>query len=157
MLNFTKLISAIILCQGAGIIGAIFTTPNIQMWYAQLNKPSFNPPNWIFAPVWTTLYLLMGISLFLIWQTKDKQEARKQGLMFFFLQLVLNTVWSIVFFGMHSLVGGLIIIVFLWIMILLTIINFQKVKKLAAYLLYPYLAWVSLATILNFSLVILNR
>lgn len=149
------LLSAILICEAAGIIGAFFTTPNISTWYVGLNKPFFSPPNFIFAPVWTTLYLLMGISLYLIWQAKGDNRKRLP-LKLFFAQLGLNILWSIIFFGAHSIVGGLFIIILLWILIFLTIIYFQKINKLAAYLLYPYLAWVFFATILNFTLFLLN-
>lgn len=150
-----KLLTAVLICQGAGIIGAVFTTSNISTWYFTLNKPVFTPPNWLFGPAWTFLYFLMGISLYLIWQEKDSKQ-KKLGLKLFFAQLGLNTLWSIIFFGGHSLVGGLVIIILLWVLILLTINAFHKIKKAASYLLYPYLAWVSFATILNLSIVLLN-
>ena len=155
----SRLILSIILCEGAGLIGAITTFPSILTWYVFLNKPIFTPPNWVFGPVWIVLYLLMGVSLYLVWKEKDaiKSNERNAGLWYFWAQLVLNVLWSVVFFGGHSLIGGLIIIVFLWVAIFLTIINFLKVNKIAGYLLIPYFAWVSLATILNISLVILNR
>lgn len=161
MNNFLRLLAAVAICEGAGLLGAIFTTPSIPTWYASLVKPSFNPPNWVFGPVWTTIYLLMGISLFVIWTTKEKsdktKEIRRTGLYFFFIQLILNILWSIVFFGGHSLIGGLIIIIILWLSILETIKRFSKTNKTAAFLLYPYLVWVSFASILNFSIWWLNK
>lgn len=156
MPNFLRLILAIIICQLAGIIGAFFTTPSIPTWYASLTKPAFNPPNYVFGPVWTILYLLMGISLYFILQDSKKSREKKKGLIFFFLQLVLNSFWSIVFFGSQSILGGLIIILILWFLIFQTIIHFAKINKTSAYLLYPYLLWVSFATILNLSIYFLN-
>lgn len=156
MNNFAKLVAAILVCEGAGIIGSIFTIASITSWYATLIKPPFNPPNWIFGPVWTILYLFMGISLYLVWLSK-KSAAKKEALQIFFAQLILNSLWSIIFFGMHYLVGGLIIIIGMWILIYLTIKKFAKFNKTASYLLYPYLAWVSFAAILNLAIVFLNR
>lgn len=150
-----RLITAVIVCEGAGIIGALFTTPAISTWYVLLNKPFFNPPNFIFGPVWTILYFLMGISLYLIWESA-KDKNKNIGLKLFLIQLGLNTLWSIVFFGRHSIVGGLVIIILLWFLIFKTIYYFQKVNQTAAFLLYPYLVWVSFATILNLFILILN-
>jgi tryptophan-rich sensory protein len=150
-----KLILAIIICQLAGIVGSVFTYPAITTWYKNLNKPSFNPPNSIFGPVWITLYTLMGISLYLIYG-KGVTDSNKTALIFFMLQLVLNSVWSIAFFGMQSPFLGLLIIIPLWILILLTIIYAYPVSKASALILIPYLLWVSFASILNFSIYRLN-
>jgi len=147
--NFWLLISSIAICQGAGILGSLVMVPAISGWYQTLVKPSFNPPNWLFGPVWTLLYFLMGISLYLIW-------TRKGELKWFWAQLILNSLWSFLFFGLKSPGLALIEIVFLWLTILVTIKSFLKVYRPAAYLLYPYLAWVSFASILNFSVWILN-
>lgn len=156
MSNFAKLIAAILLCEGAGIIGSIFTIPSVTGWYTTLIKPPFNPPNWLFGPVWTILYLLMGISLYLVWLSK-KSAVKKEALQIFFAQLILNSLWSIVFFGARSLLGGLVIIIGMWVLIYLTIKKFAKINKTASYLLYPYLAWVSFASVLNLAIVFLNR
>lgn len=137
------------LCLGAGIVGSFFTVSSIPTWYVTLNKPVFSPPNWIFAPVWTILYILMGISLYLVWQ-KGKVPF------IFWIQLILNTVWSIVFFGMKNPALALVDIIALWIIIILTIKSFYKISKTAGYLLIPYLLWVSFAAILNLAIVILN-
>lgn len=145
-----------IICLLAGVIGSIFTTPAIQGWYATLVNPSFNPPNWVFAPVWTGLYLLMGISAFLVWRKGLDNHLVNSGLRIFILQLILNTLWSFLFFGLKSPLLGLIEIVLLWIAIVLTILSFFRVSKLAGILLLPYILWVSFATILNFSLWRLN-
>ena len=159
MPKLIKLVLSIAICEGAGIIGSVATFPAIPTWYAYLNKPPFSPPNFIFAPVWTILYLLMGISLFLIWQNTSKtlKKAKDESIQVFAAQLLLNVMWSIAFFGFHSPLAGLIIIIIMWILILETIRKFSKINKTAGFLLYPYLAWVSFASILNFSVWILNR
>lgn len=156
MSNTLKLILSIFICQAAGLIGTIFTMDSIPTWYAALNKPSFNPPNWLFGPVWTVLYLMMGISLFIVWKEGLKNKIVKSAFIIFMVQLFLNTIWSIVFFGMQSPAGGLIIIILLWIMILVTILKFLKISRVAGILLIPYLLWVSFATFLNYSIFILN-
>lgn len=152
-----KLLVSIGVCLLAGFIGSIFTFQAIPTWYATLNRPSIAPPNWIFGPVWTTLYILMGIALYLVWEKGlDKKEV-KIGLIWFAIQLILNTKWSFLFFGMHSPLYGLVAIVFLWFSILLTIIYFFKVSKAAGWLLVPYILWVSFAAYLNYSFWLLNR
>ncbi len=151
-----KLIISILICQGAGAIGSLFTSPAISTWYATIQKPSFNPPNWIFAPVWILLFLLMGISLYLIWNKGFKYKGTKIAIFVFAVQLILNTLWSILFFGLQSPLFAFIEIIILWFAILLTIISFYKVSKIAAYLLMPYIIWVSFASVLNFSILIIN-
>ena len=151
-----KLIASIIICQLAGFIGSLFTTPAIPTWYKTLTKPAFTPPNSIFSPVWITLFLLMGISLFLVWQKSLKDQKVKIALLFFAVQLVLNTFWSILFFGLKSPLWAFIEIIILWFAILLTIIKFFKVSKPAGILLLPYILWVSFAAFLNFFLWNLN-
>lgn len=148
MKKFFRLIGAVILCELAGITGSLFTIKNIPTWYAALNKPAFNPPNWLFGPVWTALYIMMGISLFLIWES-GKENKRAQVL--FYIQLILNTAWTFIFFGLHSPFWGFVEIIALWIMIIVCIIEFGKISRAAAYLLVPYLLWVSFASILTFS------
>ena len=147
--NLPKLIFSIGICLGAGVLGSFFTFSAIPIWYATLNKPSFSPPNWVFGPVWTVLYILMGISLYLVWTKKKVPSV-------FWVQLVLNAAWSIIFFGMKNPVLSLVDIVALWIAIILTIKSFYPISKTAFYLLIPYLLWVSFATILNLSIVLLN-
>lgn len=147
--NLSKLILSISLCLGAGILGSFFTVSAIPTWYATLNKPSFSPPNWIFGPVWTILYILMGYSLYLVW-------SKRKVPVVFWIQLFLNAIWSIIFFGMRNPALALIDIVALWIAIVLTMKAFYKINKLASYLLIPYLAWVSFATILNLAIMLLN-
>lgn len=151
--SILQLIIAILICQSAGWIGALFTTPSIQTWYATINKPSFNPPNWLFAPVWTFLFLTMGIALWLIWL---KPKANHQALSLFIIQLCLNVLWSILFFGLHRPALALIEILLLWLAILFTIIKFYQIDRWAGLILIPYIAWVSFAAILNFALWRLN-
>jgi len=153
--NWLKLIIAIIICEAAGGIGSIFTANSVAIWFPTLNKPSFNPPNWLFAPVWTLLFLLMGIALYLVWQKKSNQWV-KTAVMIFAFQLILNIAWSFLFFFLHNPLAGLIEIIFLWLAILLTIIYFYKISKPAAYLLLPYLLWVSFAAVLTYFLFRLN-
>ena len=155
ILDILKLIASVILCQLAGFLGALFTTPTIPTWYTTLRKPFFTPPNWIFSPVWISLFILMGISLFFVWQRTDHPKF-KIAFIFFFVQLILNVFWSAAFFGLRSPLLGLIDIVLLWIAILLTTQHFLKVSRMAGFLLFPYLLWVGFAALLNFSLWILN-
>lgn len=137
----------------AGGLGTLFTTDAIRTWYPTLVKPFFSPPNWLFGPVWTLLYILMGIACYQVWTA---QKEHKQALVIFAIQLALNAIWSPLFFGLHSPLLGLINISLLWIMIVWTMIAFGRIKKSAAYLLIPYIAWVSFATILNTTIVALN-
>jgi benzodiazapine receptor len=145
---------SILICLSAGAIGSVFTRNSVNTWYASLNKPLFNPPAWLFAPVWTALYVMMGISAFLVWKTSGSN--RRRALRFFALQLTVNTLWSVVFFGLHSIKGGLAIIIVLLVLILATIAGFSRISKPAATLLVPYLAWVLFATALNASFLMLN-
>jgi benzodiazapine receptor len=154
-INYMKLVISLVICQLAGIIGSIFTISAIPEWYASLEKPSFTPPNWLFAPVWTFLFLLMGITLYLIWQAFPKKEA-KPALLFFLIQLGLNILWSVIFFGLKSPMIAFIEIVVLWLAILLTMIKTFEVSKVAGYLLVPYILWVNFAAVLNFFLWRLN-
>ena len=156
MKNVWKLLVSIVICEAVGLAATPFTLSAIPTWYATLNKPSFYPPNWIFGPAWTILYLLMGISAYLVWQKGLNKIAVKRALLFFVLQLIFNFLWSFLFFYLHSPVLGLVDITILWSMILITIIKFVKISKPAAYLLIPYLLWVTFASILNFSIVVLN-
>ncbi len=148
------LIFAILLCEGVGILGSIFTFQSIPNWYQYLNKPSFSPPNYVFGPVWTTLYALMGTSLYIVWMSKNK--TKDVALKFFYLQLFLNFIWTPIFFGLKNPGFGLIVIISMWISIVVTIVKFQKISKPASYLLYPYLLWVSFASVLNYYIWILN-
>ena len=155
--DIIKLIISLVACQGAGVIGAIFTTPAIPSWYASLKKPTFTPPNSVFGPVWVTLYLLMGVAVFLVWREGLSQEGVTTAFIVFWVQLVLNILWSVVFFGFKSLRGGMVVILLLWVAILVNIIMFFGVSPIAGGLLIPYIIWVSIAANLNARVWILNR
>lgn len=150
-------LASILVCQGAGVLGSVFTAPAIPTWYAGLKKPPFNPPDWIFAPVWTTLFLLMGISLYLVWSKETLGKSKKAAVAAFAIQLALNSLWSFLFFGLRAPLFGLLEIVVLWLFILLTLLLFYRLSRPAAFLLLPYLVWVSFATALNYALFALNR
>lgn len=154
--NTFKLIIAIVVSEFAGIIGSVFTAPSITGWYAGIIKPTFNPPAWVFGPVWTTLFVLMGIAAFLVWKKGTGRRDVRIALGIFLGQLVLNTLWSIIFFGLHSPGGAFIEILFLWLAILTTIVAFYKISKTAAWLLLPYILWVSFAGYLNYAIWSLN-
>ena len=156
-IDIVRLIVSIVVCQGAGGIGAIFTTPAIQTWYAGLKKPAFTPPNSVFGPVWITLYLLMGVAVFLVWREGLSEEGVTTAFIVFWVQLMLNILWSIVFFGRKSLFAGIIVILLLWTTILANIILFFGVSPIAGGLLIPYIIWVTIAANLNAQVWILNR
>jgi tryptophan-rich sensory protein len=157
MNKFLKFVVSLGICLLAGGLGTIFTVSSIPTWYAALNKPVFSPPNYLFAPVWTILYILMGISLYLVWKKGIKTKKSREAIYTFGVQLFLNAIWSPVFFGYKNIFLALIIIILMLVFIIKSIVLFAKIDKKAAYLLYPYAAWVSFATILNFSVWILNR
>lgn len=152
----TKIIVSILIPQIAGLIGSFFTTPSIQTWYAGINKPSFLPPNWLFAPVWITLFLLMGIALYLVWKKGINANGVKIAMLFFYTQLVLNVLWSVLFFGLHRTGFALIELGILWIFILVTLISFWRIEKWAGILFLPYILWVSFAGLLNYFILTLN-
>ena len=140
MRNFAKLVISIAIAELAGVMGSLFTIPAIPTWYATLAKPALSPPNWVFGPVWTTLYALMGIAAFLVWREGlDRRDVRR-ALIIFDVQLILNVLWSFLFFGLHNPIAALVEIVVLWCAILVTIIVSHRVSRPAAYLLIPYLA-----------------
>jgi benzodiazapine receptor len=151
------IVAAIVICELAGLLGSVFTMPSIPGWYAGLAKPSFSPPNWIFGPVWTVLFALMGLAAYLVYEKGYKKPEVRRALTVFGVQLLLNVLWSVVFFGAHMILGALVIIVLLWAAILATILGFRGISKAAAGLLVPYILWVSFATVLNISLYVLNR
>jgi tryptophan-rich sensory protein len=155
MNKLLKLLLLIVVCEGVGILGSIFTISSITAWYSHLNKPIFNPPNWIFGPVWTMLYLLMGVSLFLVLEKKLKKQ-KSFLIILFSVQLFLNFLWSVIFFGLHLPAVALIEIALLWVVITLLIIDFWKFSKPAALILVPYLCWVSFASVLNLFVALLN-
>lgn len=153
--NLIKLIVALVFTVGIGSIGGLFTASEITTWYATLNKPSFNPPNYLFGPVWTTLYILMGISFYLIWK-QHPSPVKTAGVLFFLIQFVLNFCWSFIFFKQHLIGFAVIELAVMWLFIIFTINEFRKLNKLAAWLLVPYLCWVSFAGVLNFYIYKLN-
>lgn len=149
-------VSSIVLCQLAGVIGSLATTPAIPTWFDYLNKPTFSPPNWLFAPVWLTLYAMMGIAFYLIIVKGLKNKKKRIAAGLFLGHLVLNTLWSLVFFGLKDLGLALLVIILLWLMIAILIDLFWKIEKRASLLLIPYFLWVSFATFLNLALWQLN-
>jgi tryptophan-rich sensory protein len=151
-----KLIVSILLPLGVGGIAGMFTSEAIPGWYASLNQPSFNPPNQVFGPVWTALYTIMGISLFMIWKLPVSKQ-RNQAILIFMGQLFLNFCWSFFFFYFKMIGMALVDILALWIMIVVMLINFYKLRPLAAYINIPYLLWVTFATALNAAYFVLNR
>jgi benzodiazapine receptor len=155
MKNILKLIASVVISQAAGAIGSLFTVQNIPTWYAGLNKPSFNPPNYLFGPVWITLYFMMGIAFFLVWKNSGKFDIKVPTILFI-TQLVLNALWSIIFFGMKNPMFGFFEIIILWVFIVFCVIKFYSVSKIAAWLMLPYLLWVSFASVLNFKIWMLN-
>ena len=155
-INLFKLLTSVLLCQLAGAVGSVFTASSIENWFSLLEKPVFSPSSWIFFPVWVVLYTLMGISLYIVWGKGVQQREVKIGLLIFGLQLGINILWSVLFFGLKSPYYAFIEIIFLWLAILLTIFQFRTISKTASYLLLPYIIWVSFAALLNYYLWILN-
>jgi len=155
-LNFPRLLVSIFMCQLAGIIGSIATYPSIPGWYASLDKPWFTPPNWVFGPVWITLFTLMGVSLYMVWDKGLKKEETRTAIKVFGAQLSLNALWSILFFGLRNPLLAFIEILPLWISIAISMLLFYRISRPAGILLVPYLAWVSLASMLNYYMWILN-
>jgi translocator protein len=154
--NGLKLVICIVVCLAVGGIGTIFTMGSIPTWYAGLAKVSWTPPNWVFAPIWTVLYLLMATAAWLLWRHGTARADIRFALITFLVQLILNFAWTPVFFGWHGVLSGLIIIVALWIVILITILRFWKISRLAGSLLIPYLCWITVATSLNAGVLVLN-
>jgi translocator protein len=155
MKKWAKIVLSILICQMAGIIGSVFTMPKIASWYTTLQMPWFTPPNWVFGPVWITLFTLMGISLYMIWEKKSDKRFRT-SMYIFGAQFFVNIFWNFLFFGLESPMLGLVSIVILWALIALTIEEFYRISKKAGLILLPYIIWVSIATALNFYVFILN-
>lgn len=149
------LLLSILGCEVAGAIGSIFTLPAIAVWYPLLQKPWFNPPAFVFAPVWVILYALMGIAVYIVW-SKGRKSKNRLALMVFGVQLTLNVLWAILFFGLQSPLYGFICIIALWIAVLATTIAFYDKSRKAAYILAPYLIWVTFALALNLAILLLN-
>jgi benzodiazapine receptor len=151
-----KLFISILIPLLVGGVAGFFTSSGVEGWYAAANKPWFNPPNWIFAPVWTTLYILMGIALYLVWKSDAVQAVKQTAIILFAVQLTLNFFWSLIFFKLQQPGWALAEIIAMWLMILLTIFAFGKISSTAAWLLVPYICWVSFASVLNYSIWKLN-
>ena len=151
-----KLFISILIPLLVGAISGFFTSSGVNGWFALANKPWFNPPNWIFAPVWTTLYILMGIALFLVWRANVAKTIKQTAIILFAVQLTLNFFWSFIFFKLQQPSWAFVEIILMWVAILLTILWFAKINKAAAWLLVPYISWVSFASVLNYSIWQLN-
>ena len=149
------LIVSVLVAQSAGIVGSLFTASSVRTWYVDLTKPSWNPPSWLFGPVWITLYTMMGVAAYLVWQQKDSPGV-KLALWFYAVQLALNALWSILFFGARNPGLALAEISVLLVFILITTFLFWKINVWAGILMLPYIAWVSFATFLNYTILKLN-
>ena len=151
--KFLSFILFFIITYTASLIGGFATINFKEPWYSLLNKPTFNPPDWIFAPVWTSLYFMMTISVWIFWHSKNRDI---KTIYIYFIHLIFNTTWSVVFFVFHKLILALIILIFLIVLIIILILRFKRVTKISAYLMIPYLLWCCFALILNLSLILLN-
>ena len=156
MNNLTKLVIAIAIPLAIGGTAGFFTATGVDSWYQTINKPSWNPPGWIFGPVWTTLYIMMGVALFFVWKSDANEQLKRTAITLFAIQLVLNFFWSFIFFKQHQPGWALVEIIVMWVFILLTIFSFAPISKTAAWLLVPYISWVSFASILNYTIWKLN-
>ena len=157
MKQINKLFLSLLICIGIGFLGSVFTTPAINSWYVYLEKPIFNPPSWIFGPVWTILYILMGTALYLVWKKGLKHKNVRFAFWLFIMHLFFNFFWSVIFFGIKNIGLALVDIIVLWLMIFALISFFCEIDKRAGWLMIPYFLWVSFATVLNYSIWMLNR
>jgi tryptophan-rich sensory protein len=156
MRELLRFAASIVLCEGVGIVSGLFTARGISEWYAHIAKPSFTPPDSVFGPVWTVLYFMMGCALYLVWRRWDGSGTLKAALAVFIAQLLLNGLWSFLFFGLRSPLAGMIEIVALWAAVIATTVLFWRISRPAGLLLVPYAAWVTFASVLNWSLWRLN-
>lgn len=152
-----KLVVSLAVVLAAGAVGSLATAKAIPTWYKGLAKPSFNPPEWLFGPAWTALYLMMAVAAWLVWKQGIGAAGVKLALAVFLVQLVLNALWSVFFFGLRSPLAGLVNIIVLWLVILATIVLFFRVSTAAGILLLPYIGWVTFAAVLNAAILRLNR
>jgi translocator protein len=157
MNNWLKLILSLVIPQAVAAAGAYFTVTGSGSWYQQINRPEWNPPGWIFGPVWTVLYIMMGVAFYLVWKSDAAKGLKQKAIGFWIAQLIANFFWSFIFFGQQQPGWAFAEIVLLWVLILLTIFAFARTNKLAAWLLVPYISWVSFAAMLNFTIWQLNR
>ncbi len=157
MNKYIKIVITVAICLTVGYLSSLVTQESIETWYPTIKKPSFNPPNWIFAPVWTLLFVLMGIAVGLVWDKyEENKELVKKGMLFFGIQLFFNALWSYLFFGLHNLLLASIEIILLLLLIFETYLIFKKLDKKISFLLIPYILWVGFATILTITIYILN-
>lgn len=156
MRNWVKLVISIAMPVAVGAIAGLFTRPEIDGWYQTINKPSWQPPNWVFGPVWTALYIMMGIALYLVWRSNVEAKIKRAAIVLWVVQLVFNFFWSYIFFRQHQIDWALGEIIVLWLFILFTIFAFAKINKTAAWLLVPYISWVTFASILTYTIYQLN-
>ena len=156
MNNALKLILSVGIPVAGGLAAGLLSGSGDGSWYKTINKPTWNPPSWVFGPVWTTLYILMGIALYLVWRKEDNSKMKGWAIGLFFFQLALNFAWSFIFFSLHEIGWSLVEMLLMWICILLTIFMFARYSKLSAWLLVPYISWVSFATVLTWTIWLLN-
>lgn len=154
--NWKRLALSVGICLAAGVAGSLYTSQSLSWWYPILNKPSITPPAWVFGPVWTFLYILMGYGLYLVWNKGLKKKGVADAVALFGVQLILNVIWSYLFFGLRNPLLAFFEIVVLWVVLLVTYIKFHKIEARAGYLLLPYLIWTGYAGILNFLIVLMN-
>lgn len=157
MKDWIRLIISIAIPLSVGAIAGFFTSPEISGWYQTIKKPEWQPPGWVFGPVWTTLYVMMGVAFYLVWRTKLPVSEKRMAVTLWIIQLLFNFFWSFIFFRQHQIDWALADIIILWFFILLTIFSFARINKLAAWLLVPYISWVTFAAILNFVIYQLNK
>jgi len=155
MRRLLRLLVSLVLPLAVGFTGSVFTSSSVNSWYLNISKPVFNPPSWLFGPVWTALYILMGLAFYFVWQNGYSNKLLLPFVVYF-LQLLLNFLWSFLFFGLRNPLWAFVDIVLLWVLIIINIVLFFKQRKLAGVLLLPYILWVSFATALNLAIVILN-
>lgn len=156
MRPWLKLVVCILIPLGVGALASFFTATGVSTWYRTIARPDWNPPDVVFAPVWTTLYILMGVALYLIWRKEVLESLKRSAIGWWVVQLVLNALWSFLFFSLQTIGLALIEIIVLWFAILGTIFSFARISKMAAWLLVPYISWVTFATILTFAIWRLN-
>lgn len=157
MKNWLKLVISLALPQVAGLTGALFTETGEGSWYRTIQRPEWNPPGWVFGPVWTALYILMGIAFYIVWKSSADEKIKRPAMVFWVLQLVFNLCWTLIFFYAHEIGYAFAEIVVLWLLILITIFLFARISKLAAWLLVPYISWVSFAAMLTYTIWQLNQ
>lgn len=156
MKNWMKLVISIGIPVAVGAIAGLFTNTEINTWYQDIDKPTWQPPGWVFGPVWTLLYVLMGVAFYLVWKSNAPAKAKRMAITLWVIQLVFNFFWSFIFFRQHQIDWALAEILVLWFFILLTIIYFSRISKLAAWLMVPYISWVSFASLLTYAIYQLN-